>query len=929
MLLVMKTNRKLKQGEMKTTVNRFVFIVGILVITSITVFAQYPSNIPAKLKIAESLASGNWNDPAIWSNNKLPGDSTFIIIHSGHTVHLVANSSCESLVIEQGATLDNGIYNLTVVFQGEAHGISAIDVDDGVTYYGYAPINETWTITNPNNGNWNLYKVDGLHTGTGNTIFSCNDFYDPNDLGFTITGSGTVSTGPIHYINTRVYGAKFNSACTLEIFSDLNLIDINYPTFGGGSTIGYNFGSINLKGNAGFIASAGEGSFNNMPGGEIILENGDFYLAPEAAYVSYIMNDGTIHLLEGDIHIPSDSFIFNNSEIIVNGNILGIDDTNVFCFFVQNAEGAVLSITGEIFPPDYTGSLTCTGYASGPNYVIYNGSAQQTVVQPVEIYQPETPNPYSILVIDNSAGVILNEDILLHDTLIITNGQVNLADNNLTLGDTAAISGIPSSTAMIVATGTGEVRKKFASVGSFTFPVGDNNSTAEYSPVTLDFTTGTFADGFVGINIANSPYPGASGSYLNRYWNVTAAGITDFTCNAQFDYVPADVTGTENNLFCYRVAPTVDQYNATNTALHQLTANGLISFGTFTGGEPYSPEFPMAYTVTGGGSYCEGSEGREVGLSGSELTVTYTLFKNDVAQSPTIAGTGSAISFGNQFSGTYTVTGTNDSGTTLMTGNAVIIENALVTPVVTIASNTNSGCAGTYISIIATTVNGGDTPVYQWFVNGIESGDNTPDFTYVPENEDMISLILTSSELCTNENPVESNTLSLFVNALPEVSWTTFIPDTLCENWTPVALTGGIPEGGDYSGNGVVNNIFYPSVAGFGNHLITYRYLNENGCAGEASRWLFVDVCEGVKNLNSDFVIFPNPASDVLNIMFHNNQVIESLVLINMSGAVVYTQISEKGESQIRLTSKQFLPGNYILRITTKTEVLYKSVVLF
>jgi hypothetical protein len=191
------------------------------------------------------------------------------------------------------------------------------------------------------------------------------------------------------------------------------------------------------------------------------------------------------------------------------------------------------------------------------------------------------------LAINNSSsgGVSLNTDIQVNGDLTLAAGLINIAVSNLVLGESSAIIGIPSSSNMIIATGTGEVRKNFASEGSFTFPVGDNNGTAEYSPVTLDFTSGTFADGYVGITLANSPYPGASGSYLNRYWNVTSAGITDFTCNAQFDYVPEDVTGTESNLFCYRVAPTVDQYNAANTLLHQLTANGLTSFGTFTGNQ--------------------------------------------------------------------------------------------------------------------------------------------------------------------------------------------------------------------------------------------------------------------------------------------------------------------------------------------------------
>jgi hypothetical protein len=84
---------------------------------------------------------------------------------------------------------------------------------------------------------------------------------------------------------------------------------------------------------------------------------------------------------------------------------------------------------------------------------------------------------------------------------------------------------------------------------------------------------------------------------------------------------------------------------------------------------------PVAFNVTGSGSYCQGTGGLPVGLSGSQTGVTYTLYKGGSAQSPTVTGTGNSVSFGNQLAGTYTVTGTNTTGTTTMTGSAVITEN--------------------------------------------------------------------------------------------------------------------------------------------------------------------------------------------------------------------------------------------------------------
>lgn len=100
------------------------------------------------------------------------------------------------------------------------------------------------------------------------------------------------------------------------------------------------------------------------------------------------------------------------------------------------------------------------------------------------------------------------------------------------------------------------------------------------------------------------------------------------------------------------------------------------------------PPIPASYAVTGGGAYCEGTGGLPVGIASSETGVSYTLFKDGSPQVQTIDGTGSSITFDDQLTGTYTVSGTNVSGTTAMTGTAVLIENPLpAIPVANAGSN--------------------------------------------------------------------------------------------------------------------------------------------------------------------------------------------------------------------------------------------------
>ncbi|MCW5920777.1 MAG: hypothetical protein KIS77_00390 [Saprospiraceae bacterium] len=56
-------------------------------------------------------------------------------------------------------------------------------------------------------------------------------------------------------------------------------------------------------------------------------------------------------------------------------------------------------------------------------------------------------------------------------------------------------------------------------------------------------------------------------------------------------------------------------------------------------------------------------------------------------------------------------------------------------------------------------------------------------------------------------------------------------PQTVCSGDAPFALSGGTPDGGDFSGNGVTNNEFDPSAANLGANTITYSYTNSDGCS--------------------------------------------------------------------------------------------------
>jgi uncharacterized protein (TIGR02145 family) len=83
---------------------------------------------------------------------------------------------------------------------------------------------------------------------------------------------------------------------------------------------------------------------------------------------------------------------------------------------------------------------------------------------------------------------------------------------------------------------------------------------------------------------------------------------------------------------------------------------------------------------------------------------------------------------------------------------------------ITITASQNPFCLGSSVTFTATPTNGGTTPSYLWKVNGINAGTNSPNFSYIPANNDQVFCILNSSELCTSGNPASSVTITMIQN---------------------------------------------------------------------------------------------------------------------------------------------------------------------
>jgi len=181
-------------------------------------------------------------------------------------------------------------------------------------------------------------------------------------------------------------------------------------------------------------------------------------------------------------------------------------------------------------------------------------------------------------------------------------------------------------------------------------------------------------------------------------------------------------------------------------------------------------------------------------------------------------------------------------------------------PVVTPHGIVNS-CGSNPVGLSITAVNG---VTYQW----TDHGQNITGATHTTYFADStgIYLVKATSNGCT------TNSDSVRVNILPNPSVSlSFVLDSFCINSAPIALSGGKPLGGFYSGSYISGTgTFNPAASGSGAFEIVYTYSDSIGCSGSDSAKIHVYNCttSGINELNNahSFDMYPNPAAGKVNI---------------------------------------------------------------
>ena len=577
------------------TVNGIMSIEGNETVTVSAVIA-YGTNSTLQYKGTATKTSTNNEFP-----NNFNGTGGLIIDQgAGNSVILNANKTALSLINIKSGNLDLNTFTANRAAAGGSLTIAAnagliiggtntlpanytahsINCSSTVDYDGTAQ-----TVTNPSSGQtYGNLTLSGSNTKTlqaGITTI-CNNFTLAGTatttavVGLTIGGNVTLGTG-----------TTFNATTFTHVITG------NWTNNGGTFTTGTS--TISFTGNSSAInGTAATQTFNNLTvnktTGQTLSVSGT---------TNTLNINGVYTQTLGNFTAPATMSVTGNS-ILTAGTFTANTNLNLTGSFTNN--GATFTAGSG------TVSMNGSGFAIG-------GSATTT---------------FNNLTINNAGGTTLGNSIAVNNILTLSSGNLTIGSNNLTLG-TGAVAGAPfSNTKMIVASGTGQVRKLITSTPiTYTFPIGDNTSGNDYSPIDITLSSATLAGGaLIAVNVTDAKHPsdGSASNFLSRYWTINQANITNFSAAITGTFVGADVNGSSSNIITSRyIAPTwVENNVATATT---ISASNLVAFGDFTGRNNL-PVITVNPLTLSGFIYMEGngpSAEQSFTVSGSALTTNITI----------------------------------------------------------------------------------------------------------------------------------------------------------------------------------------------------------------------------------------------------------------------------------------------------------------
>jgi len=648
--------------------------------------------------------------PPITLNGSNTGISYFVI--QGSTGDTVAS------MVGTGAALNFGSFTTTDVYTAiAANNISGCSKNmSGVASVGLNPLPAAFDVTNT--GNYcagSAGEVVGLDPSATGVRYQL--YRGTTAVGGPVTGTGSpISFGPQTTTGTyTVVATNISTGCV--------------NTMAGSAVVGVNpLPTLHLVTGGGSYCSGGAGVNVGMNGSDLGM-NYQLFLG--------------ITPVGGTVPGTGSAISFGAQTAAGNYTIQATDaTTNCVRFMAGNANVAVnaapvaYSVTGGgVFCTGGTGvHVGLTGSSVGVRYQLYNNGA--TVGAPVigsgstvDFGAQTGQGTFTVVATNATSGCTNNMN---GNTVIAT--QPLPTSYNVTGGGSYCAGGagvdvmLSNSDPGIDYTlyrGTTAMGSPIGGIGS-SIDFGPQMTPGNYTVRGVDATTGCLRTMASTASISINPLPNAynvigGGSYcaggtgVHVFLSTSNPGVSYQLYNAGSP-VGSPMSGTGATLdFGLNTATgsyTISAANGTTGCANNMTGSATIAINAL----------PADMTITGGGSYCAGGTGVNVGMNSSEAGVRYQLYNGTTAVGSAINGTGAALSFGNQTTaGNYTVYAVNNATTcaNTMTTSANVSINALPTQYA--VSGGGNYCA-TGIGVHVGLVNSDAGINYQLYYGGTATG---------------------------------------------------------------------------------------------------------------------------------------------------------------------------------------------------------------
>ena len=549
----------------------FTFLLAFTIMINVDLFAQ---------GTFQSIANGNWDDPASWtltsgnSSTNFPGAGDTVNINGAHTITVNVASQCDELNVSGASTLS--INTLTVMLTVNnavaVSGTSFITIDQGLmTVTGQLTASAASKITI----NQGALTVIGIVLLSGPTTSAGTTLLDVEGGAFTCAGGVSIAA----FIPGRLAELRIGEGLATVAGGLLSLSSSSKINFTGAGTLTL-AGVVSIP-SASFTAGIGRVIYFGIPGTNQVV-------APLTYYRLGIAGIGSgLKTITGTVNVTDTLELFIDT-LMVSGGSLNMSNNSTI---VRNA-GYLVSA------PNFIGSVD----------VIYNYIIKDTTGAEI----PVAPAKLRNLIINNIGGVQLGSAVTVNNNVDLQAGALITDVYPFTISNPNG--GATSDPAVQRTNGYVDgtiIRAIGTTTGIRNFPLGI--SAQDYREFQLNYTTAPTAAGNLTVQHLNTAPANQSGLPLvdgaitiihvaPMYWQADAGsglsgGTYDLSLTAEGAPGVSDIT-------TLRIikrpssggAWTVNGIAGTNTgtfAAPVIVRTGMSGFSQFTFGSDNTNTLPV------------------------------------------------------------------------------------------------------------------------------------------------------------------------------------------------------------------------------------------------------------------------------------------------------------------------------------------------